>query len=121
MVVCETISNRDPRCDFYKLSEINARYTRTPFRQIGANRNGCAPHLIGQSQTLFAWKIASHLIYEIGKLNRFLPDIEFSRLNIPLLQVPQLSTSTLNNEFGLAIRSRLDDQQPTRMRHSVPS
>ena len=34
------------------------------------------PHLIRQSESLLVGKIPSQIIYEIGKLSCFLPDIE---------------------------------------------
>ena len=95
MVVCETTSNREP----VAISTNRAKSVRDarelPSARFDENRNGCAPHLIRQSEALFARKVAGQFIHQISKLNCFLPDIEFFKVKHSAV----ISPSTLNYQL----------------------
>ena len=110
MVVCETTSNREP----VAISTNRAKSVRDarelPSARFDENRNGCAPHLIRQSEALFARKVAGQFIHQISKLNCFLPDIEFFKVKHSAVISPstlnyQPSTLGLFGENGIMLSS----------------
>ncbi len=62
-----------------KMIEIRSEASSTmPFRDVGRNRNRCAPNLTHQSICFSRWKVPGRLIAGFNKLHCLLPNFEIT-------------------------------------------
>ena len=65
------------RSNFYKAGGVVARESRTAFRDVGGDGNGCTAHLARQAEAFSIRKGFCGGVYQVSKRNGFVPYVEF--------------------------------------------
>src|ERR1051326_4520260 len=80
--------------DLNEPRKVRPGRARASFRDVGRDRNGRSSHLVCKAEAFRVWKFACDFINCISELNRFLPDIEFFKVEGE--HSPLLTPSTFN-------------------------